>query len=104
MPSAMEMMLPVWRCGMEPLKVFVLVEAVVMTISPLVARSMRLLKPIKPRLGTWNSSRVRSAPCCMLTSVPRRVPTYSITVPANSCGTSTVSSSTGSALRPLISL
>ena len=52
---------------------------------------------MSPRLGTVNSMRTRPKPwLCMLVIVPLRMPSFSITTPTNSSGTSMVRFSTGS--------
>jgi len=104
LPPCIEMMLPDVRSGIEPLKYSYWWKRWCITISPAVARSILLRNPIRPRLGMWKSRCVRPSRTSMRTISPLREAAYSMTVPASSAGTSTVSTSTGSLLRPPISL
>ena len=75
-----------------------------MMASPAVAVSMFDRRPMMPREGMLNSSRVRSPFDAMFVSVPLRLVASSMTVPEYSSGQSTVSSSIGSHFLPSISL
>ncbi len=75
-----------------------------MIASPAVAVSMFDRRPMIPREGIENSSRVRPLADSMFVSVPLRLVASSITVPADSSGQSTLISSIGSHFTPSISL
>jgi hypothetical protein len=54
-------------------------------------------QPIRPREGTWNSSRTRPEPLLtILLILPLRAPSFSITTPRKASGQSMTSSSSGS--------
>ncbi len=68
---------------------------------PRVSVSISLRRPMMPRLGTRNSMRTRPEPwLCILVISPLRGPSFSMTTPVYSSGTSMVTCSTGSMRTP----
>ena len=72
-----------------------------MTPVPFVSVRNSLRKPIRPRDGMRNSMRTRPLPWLTILIIrPVRAPSFSVTTPMNSSGTSTTSCSIGSASLP----
>ncbi len=100
----MAMREPLTRRSMSPFQGWYSRKRWAMIASPADAVSTLLRRPMMPREGIWNSRCTRSPWAVMLTISPLRRVTMSMILDEYSSVTLMVSSSTGSHLRPSISL
>ena len=103
-PFSIDTRAPLLRCSTLPMSGRNSRKLWFMMPSPFVSVKNWLLKPMRPRAGISNSILVCPSPVgCIETISAFLRPSFSITVPLNSSGTSHTSSSNGSQRTPSIS-